>query len=352
MQLFELLQVCPPSDAGLVAAAYGPDIQRAQERMADASKSDQAAALMDWARNSQPCFFGRLGASRKQNIMIDVCVIDEADVQRGDDYLRGTLREHRAAWKERARNGESDSILYFFSSQTLRDVRPSILLERIFTKIADLIFPEFGGVHADTIYTEAIPLAMNDDLFLFKAGINFFHTAAHGTPNHDRRIPGGILVSVNSVGHYANNLVRIGDCASLAEAVQAVRKIAWMSIGNGGTGLSPTHSTSWHNINPERTCPMHPRPKQIPENFDTDEYAAYYQTDVMIPSELTTLDVGLGSANHEVWKWLKIEYFSDEHCELGDVNFGMFHGYRIDPEAILFNPWIPLKAENNPDLVY
>lgn len=34
------------------------------------------------------------------------------------------------------------------------------------------------------------------------------------------------------------------------------------------------------------------------------------------------------------------------------VNFGMFHGYRVDQDAFLFNPWIPLKAENNPNLVY
>jgi len=352
MQLFELLQSCPPAEAKPETAPYGTDIQRAQERMADASKPEKVAALMDWARNNQPCFFGRLGAARKQNVKIDVCVVEDAAVGRGDDHLRETLREHRVAWKERARIGESDSILYFFTSDTLRDLRPSKLLESVFVKIADLIFPEFGRVYADTIYTEAIPLEMSDGLFLFKAGINFFHTAAHATPNHDRRIPGGVLVSVNSVGHYANSLVRLGDCATLADAVMAVRKIAWMSIGNGGSGLSPAQTTSWHNINPQRTCPLHPRPKQIPENFDTDEYSAYYQTDVMIPSELTREDVALGSTNHEVWKWLKIEYFSEEHCQLGDVNFGMFHGYRIDPEAILFNPWIPLKAENNPNLAY
>lgn len=352
MHLFELLQASSQSEVNPDVAPYGADIHRAQERMANASKAEKIAALMDWAKNNQPCFFGRLGAARKQNVKIDVFVVEEADIARGDGYLLETLREQRTAWKSRALIGESNSILYFFTSDTLRDLRPSELLEAVFVKIADLIFPEFGGVHADTIYTEAIPLEMRDGLFLFKAGINFFHTTAHATPNHDRRIPGGVLVSVNSVGHYANNLVRLGDCATLSEAVKAVRKIAWMSIGNGGAGLNLAQSTSWHNINPQRTCQRHPGPKHIPENFDTEEYSAYYQTDVMIPLDLARNDVVLGSTHHEVWKWLKIEYFSDEHCQQGDVNFGMFHGYRIDPEAILFNPWIPLRAKNAPDLIY
>ncbi len=30
----------------------------------------------------------------------------------------------------------------------------------------------------------------------------FFYSSAHRTRNHDRRIPGGILISVNAPGHF------------------------------------------------------------------------------------------------------------------------------------------------------
>jgi hypothetical protein len=42
-------------------------------------------------------------------------------------------------------------------------------------------------------------------------------------------------------------------------------------------------------LKPKRTYPMHPRPKQSKEKFDTDEYSAYYQ----LPHILVILSVFL-----------------------------------------------------------
>ena len=81
--------------------------------------------------------------------------------------------------------------------------------------LSDLIFHEYAPVSTDVIYTEAAPLVLNGKLLLYKAGVNFFHTTAHNTANHDRRIPGGAVISINSVGHYANNLIRAGLVSDL-----------------------------------------------------------------------------------------------------------------------------------------
>ena len=71
---------------------------------------------------------------------------------------------------------------------------------------------------------------------LFKGGINLFYPSAHRTLNHDRRIPGGVMISTNSPGHYATSLVTRGVFDSFEEAVDEVRDIARRSIGNGGYG--------------------------------------------------------------------------------------------------------------------
>jgi hypothetical protein len=197
-----------------------------------------------------------------------------------------------------------------------------------------------------------VPLKVDGQLTLFKGGINLFYPAAHRTLNHDRRIPGGVMISTNSPGHYANSLVTRGLVPSLEEAVAAVRDLAWRSIGNGGEG-EPTHqSASWHNIDAERPagqCPMKHRPRYIPENFDTKLYSALYHTDVLVPTDVTvngTIDPDWSKA--EVWRWLILDYITPHPYSMDHVNYALFHGHPIAPESIYHNPWPPRRAHNQP----
>ncbi len=101
------------------------------------------------------------------------------------------------------------------------------------------------------IYTEAIPLRGCDGVLrLFKASVQLFHTGAHLRRHHDRRIPGGAMISVTAPGHYANSLVTQGLYTDLTESTQMVRRLAARSIGAGGLGddraqyhLAPRHPT-------------------------------------------------------------------------------------------------------------
>lgn len=215
-----------------------------------------------------------------------------------------------------------------------------------------MIFHEYAPVSADVIYTEAAPLILNGQLLLYKAGVNFFHTTAHNTANHDRRIPGGVVISINSVGHYANNLVRTGSAPDLDTAIASIRRLAWQSIGNGGFSLEKKESSSWHNIDPVNSCPAHERPSTVPDGFSIRKYAAWYHTDVLIPECLTKNITTVGDPCLEQWKWLTIEYFTSVQYALGSIDFGMFHGYPVDLEALLFNPFPPIRALNSPSLVY
>lgn len=350
MELRELLGKMPRSHLD----SFGKDIDKTNELLfSESDKEKKKEILFDWVKRFQPCMLGRLGAGKKQNINISVYIVDDSDVQKGDEYLHSYLQDCRHDWKQHCAKGESDAVLYFFNIKELATAAPSDDLVGVFERLSNFIFHEYAPVHTDVIYTEAAPLEMDGKLFLYKAGINFFHTAAHLTANHDRRVPGGAIISINSVGHYANNLIRTGQFPDLEAAVSHIQKLAWQSVGKGGISAGgKDNSTSWHNIDPENTCPMHERPGNVPENFSIKNYTAKYHTDILIPDLLTRKASDIGDETFERWQWLTVEYFTAQQYELGCIDFGMFHGYRVDYEAINFNPFPPIKAINSPDLIY
>lgn len=351
MSVVDVLVSLPEREGELVS--YGDDIDKANELLfSETSKSKKEAILLSWIKLSQPCMLGRIAASNKKNLKLKVFVIDENDVAQGIVHLETYLQMCRKTWKQACAKGESDAVLYFFNLRKLVVTPPSEALVEIFKGLSDLIFHEYAPVSTDVIYTEAVPLVLNGRLFLYKAGVNFFHTTAHNTANHDRRVPGGAVISINSVGHYANNLIRAGLASDLDAAIASIRKLAWQSIGNGGVSLGKEMTTSWHNADPANTCPLHERPSTVPEGFSIKNYSAWYHTDVLIPERLTRNITTVGDPCLEQWKWLTIEYFTSRQYELGAIDFGMFHGYPVDLEALLFNPFPPIRAMNSPNLVY
>lgn len=333
--------------------SYGEDLDLANVALfRETDKTKKKEIILSWLRRKQPCLLGRLASTGKQNIQLSIYVVDDNDILLGQDHLRAYLQACRQEWKQACSKGESDAVLYFFNIRKLVDLLPSENLVDIFKAFSNLIFNEYCPVSTDVIYTEAAPLIQDGRLFLYKAGINFFHTTAHNTANHDRRVPGGAVISINSVGHYANNIVRQGLAADLDEAISNIQRLAWQSIGNGGIGLGRKRSTSWHNLDPDNTCPYPARPSTVPERFSTKKYAANYHTDVLIPDLLTRQVIEMGDPTIEEWKWLTIEYFTATQYELGSIDFGMFHGYPVDHQAINFNPFPPIRGVNSPKLIY
>ncbi len=149
-------------------------------------------------------------------------------------------------------------------------------------------------------------------------GINVFYPSTHRTLNHDRRVPGGLFISVNSPGHLANSLVLHNVFPTLKDAVQFIYDTAMHSVGNGGIGNKATESTSWHNLEIKakalaKRCPITHRPAYIPENYFERLYSAFYHMDVLLPSAVTQ-DAGVDSdrSTAEIWPWLVIDYITDQ----------------------------------------
>jgi hypothetical protein len=144
---------------------------------------------------------------------------------------------------------------------------------------------------------------------LWDAGVNYFSASADLRWWQDHRIPGGIALSVNSVGHMVKSarvrktLKAVADdlglpadedlstdlsrVDSLGKALEvAMQTISLASEGPSGkaTQLLPLPSSS-----AQKRCPITLRPPL--SRFDFTKYVGYYHTDVTLPSVYFRPDV-------------------------------------------------------------
>ena len=340
--------------------SLGRDIDAVHRVMFEGGSDHQACnkVFLDWLARYQPCLFGRLGARGSKGVSYDICWITSQDIQAGDGHVAEKIQTARRAWKDRAAEGLSSGFLILFQDARLARARPGRRLLNACQRAAELYMVESAPLQRETIYNEAIPLRRNGNYGLFRAGINIFYSGAHRTLNHDRRVPGGLLISVNSPGHLANSLVMRGVVATLPEAVQWIYDIAMFSVGNGGIGHEGMTSCSWHNTFKDSARPsarreLGHRPNYIPENYDGRVYSARYHSDVLLPTE-ATVRAELDPDEHKcpAWRWLVIDYISEGEVAKDHLNYGMFHPHPIQPEARYDNPWPPRLAHNNPLFEY
>jgi hypothetical protein len=345
--IIQELEVHEPS------TSFGEDIDAAHAAIfgTAVTATQRARFLLDWIARFQPCLFGRLGAKELEEIGIDLIWVDENDINLGDYHVITKIQRARRSWKDRTSCGSSHGLLIMFNHPRLAFARPSSKLLSVCQRIADMYLVEHAPVLRDVIYTEAIPLLCADGLSLFKAGINLFYPSAHRTLNHDRRIPGGVMISVNSPGHYANSMVVRGIYPTLDSAVEHVMNLTLRSIGNGGIGHTGTPSCSWHNreldpmVRDQR--PIKRLPSRIPADHSRRNYSALYHTDVLVPTEVTTNGcIDPETALAETWSHLRIDYVTTRRFPPEHVNYGLFRGHPISEEARYHNPWPPRRAVN------
>jgi hypothetical protein len=331
--------------------SLGADIDAANAVLLDpeASRPDKEQALLKWLGRSQPCLFGRLaardgaGPGASKGLGFFVCWLDEADLAAGADHVAQVIAQARRSWKDAAWRGRALAFLIVFNSGFLARARPSAQLLAAARSLASLYLVEHAPLDQDTIYTEAVPLRMTDGTTqLFKSTVQTFYSGAHGTRSHDRRVPGGLVLSMVAPGHYAHCLVAQGLYPDLTAAAEFVRQTAYRSIGKGGIGHPQRASSSWHNrvSEPAGNCPS---------DVDPNSYSATYQTDVTLPSSLAT-HVGPScdpAADGEVWAALGLEYLSGRQVPPDHVNHGWFTGILVDDEERFGNPWPPQRAVNS-----
>lgn len=342
---------------------FAADINQTNAVMlsSDVPEAEKSRAFFKWCSKYQPCLFGRLSSHDLKGMSVDLCWLSENDVAQGDAFVREKMQAARRAWKDRAERGESHGFLVLFNLKQLVFARPGVELLNVCLRISDLYFVEHAPVDVDVIYTEAMPLRdKSGKLTMFKAGANIFYPGAHLTRNHDRRVPGGLLISINSPGHYLNSLLVRGLVANFAEGVEYVRDLALRSIGNGGIGHEDMASLTWHNRDPKFAgsgCPMKRMPSYIPPDHSREHYSGLYHTDVLVPTSVTvdgsTIDNLKGKYDSlEVWSQLRIDYLVETYFGPESQNYALFHGHPTTEAAKYHNPWPPARPINAPGLAY
>lgn len=315
---------------------FGPDIIDAQGGIFNADNNDTIEfKFRVWISRKQPCIFGKPAGAKRANLDFHLTVVTEKQLFGSTIELADYLHKERKYFKNLAADGLCSAHLIFFVSQALAFAAPSVEFARLQATLCELQFPECRPVLADRIYTEAVPLKRLSGLEIYKAGINTFYPTAHLTRNHDRRIPGGFLISVNAPGHYLALGLDTGMFQDLESGLSQIKILTMNSVGAGGISHPQKISTTWHRRNAVdrkgRPC----------ENSESAYYSGFYHTDVLIPSNVTLDANQIHSVLNDdpcIFKWNVLFYVTMESFSPGHPYFGEFIGIPIDPEAIYFNP--------------
>src|SRR5579859_1524064 len=197
--LAELLSFLKP-DSWREANGFSLDIAPVNEALWAAQSVPEAELLLrQWLSAHQPCLFGRVAA--KENA-ITFCILTETDIVEHDDlWVREYIQKSRLAWLRAGFEGHSSGFVIAVISRAVAHAQPGSGALEFSRKLYSLyLLREDIGI--DTIYHDEIFLSSGRDrMWKWLAGVNYFSAAGDGRWWHDHRFPGGMAISVNSVGH-------------------------------------------------------------------------------------------------------------------------------------------------------
>lgn len=266
------------------------------------SDDSRAAALKSWLHENQPCLFGRIATGPAD--LAHFCMLTEDDVGQGDDAVRDKILAHRRYWRRQALAGKKSAFIIHLASEDVAFARPDAQLLRVASRLTELYLRE--EIQPDAVYLDKIHLDTeatddDDDLIEWSVGVNFFGAQGDGRWWADHRIPGGIALSMNSVGHMVRSAAihgklrdRVAEAEALVSAkaphkvdtLGAALKFAMMTIANAQDTTSG-HATELNRANGEG--PAAPVPpfdlSRAPtlRGFDFRKYSGWYHTDHTLP---------------------------------------------------------------------
>lgn len=265
-----------------------------------ADRKDAASVINEWIRRHQPCLFGRIAA---QTGRIHYCVLLEDDLRQTDLEIRQQIQAQRLEWTKLAFAGQRSGFVIAVVSNRLTVAIPDQNFLALARRLASLYL--LRDVPTDSIETDRIWLEKPGEpvsAWEWLVGVNFFAAQGDGRWWNDHRIPGGIALSMNSVGHMVKSGALSNAIATLNEAMGiqsgrhrrdklddladglelAMRTIAQASqaVSGPATFLVPEDPAL---AGTKPACPFTKEGKL--RGQDHCEYAGWYHTDFTLPSE-------------------------------------------------------------------
>jgi hypothetical protein len=288
-----------PEDTWRQGRPFSEDLATPQTVLFDetGSRQEKAEALLAWLGSpAQPCLFGRMAARKG---WLSVCVLTEADLARGDEYVREVIQEHRRTWKHEALSGKKHGFIIHVASRRLANAEPCPALQQFALRLCELYLSRSG---VNEILHDRLALRIEREerreYRAWQVGVNLFAAQGDGRWWHDHRIPGGLAFSMNSVGHMARKLAEAAARArpDLAERIArlAVEQLeAWAlplamrTIDTASRGRIPgtwlVERSSETLGSPEQEARRQEVLKILVE-YDEDRYRGQYHTDETIPA--------------------------------------------------------------------
>lgn len=294
-RLFSILR----QDPWRSATRFNEEFGAFNSRILEAAHS-QDLILNDWLQKYQPCLFGRLAAKAKA---ITYCVLDENDVQQPDEYVLAKIQDSRLAWSKAAYYANSSAFVILLVSPRIAFGLPDKAMAEFARRLVFLYLRK--EIEFDRIYTDEIALEFPGEARLtrlWQTGVNYFCAQGDGRWWQDHRIPGGMALSVNSVGHLVRSgrmqnalelLSRDLDQSAMAgfriDSLEKALEFAMRTIHMASDGPSGKATRLLPAVSDLPECPV-----PLPPFLADKNHCAYwggYHTDVTLPSEYFRPDI-------------------------------------------------------------
>ena len=239
--------------------------------------------------------FGRIAAMKG---LLSYCIIDEADMARGDKHVQDVIQADRLNWKRQALDGRKHGFIILAVSRSLANAQPGELLQRIALRLCELYLGKSGlnEILYDLLYLRVC----RSEFRSWRVGVNYFSSQGDGRWWQDHRFPGGVAFSMNSVGHMARKLAEVEiikkpELATLCKDVpreQLARfalRFAMQTIMGASKGPKPgTRLLQREEATDTPALAENDRVRILGhdlERYNENEYAGWYHTDESIPRE-------------------------------------------------------------------
>ncbi|WP_142786391.1 hypothetical protein [Changchengzhania lutea] len=158
---------------------------------------DIVTHLNRWMKKGQPCLFARYAAQKK---LLDYCIINENEfLMLEESLLQEKIWKARRQWEIKTYLGKSMGFILYLKCDHLLKAENLIAISK---KLASILLKKEVGLNA----TELIKVYLKNPItkskiFCWDTPINYFSQKAYATWWDDRKIPQGIALSINAVGH-------------------------------------------------------------------------------------------------------------------------------------------------------
>ena len=288
---------------------FSPELEAANRELFHATAENCKSVLNEWlgAGRNQPCLFGKTAAKLE---LISYCILTEHDLSGSDEATREKIQAARTEWTHEGFWGRKSAFVILAVSRRIAYGLPDSTVKELAKRLCSLYLledVEEDRVHLDEPFLE-MP-GIRNTTWKWKAGVNYFSAQGDRRWWHDHRIPGGMALSVNSVGHMVKSgrlaagmkqlekalaAPEEGWDASVIDSLEKALGLAMRTINNAADAVSGK-ATELLPLPPDpqamsvQRCPFKLPSDMGERNFC--EYAGHYHTDYTVPSEYFVPDI-------------------------------------------------------------